>query len=561
MGSTGEPPLNGHFRGGAAAADFYPASFGTQPGNGSFDITADLERVREPSIVAIHLGTNDLSRAPPLFPYSRDHGRTLAATRSAELAELVRYIAASRAGRGGGASLPIVVSLIIPAAGREQDVKAWNEAVIAMAEDFAEGLLTEQPVRIALADHHARFSPHPDLFSGGRSDWMGDWLHPNARGYRVMAQVYAAAIAAAATDTTPPAAVSDLRVLDVGMDRLTLTLTASGDDARNGQGARYDLRYSPDPITALNFGRAVQVQGEPAPGVAGAVDSLIIRGLVPGRRYFFAVKVGDEAGNRSPISNIADAATAASGRTTVTLRNGVDGYDGTADNTLFAGRQEVNLGAAWMLLVGATPRAKGAHSESEANENDDVNRTLLRFDCSRIPARARVHAARLRIYCLATAAWEPVTISAHRVCRAWTEGGARNAAPETGAATWSAAALGLRPWAAPGAGGAAPPASPGAECCTNGADICGEPIASAVISYAGTWIEWDLTAAVQAWVSGRWPNHGLLLKAAAETTTSTSWFYSAEQPEDAYLRPGLRIDYSLAAPAAPAGHRATESPP
>jgi hypothetical protein len=435
-------------------------------------------------VVAIHIGTNDLSVAPPYFPYSTDHGETLAPTRSAELAELLSYIVARRAGD----SPPIVLSLIIPGSGRAQHVADWNEAVVAMAEDFAEGVPAGRPVRIALADHEARFKANPDLFTFGPGDWMHDGLHPNAAGYAEMAAVYAATITAAVTDSIPPAAVTDLVAADIRMDRVAIALTASGDDARSGRAARYDLRLSASPITAETFSRALQVRGEPVPAMAGEPDTLHVRGLAPGREYFLALKVADDGGNRSPLSNGVVVTTAARGRTVVALRNGVDGYAGTSDVTLSnreppARRSVGDRSASETLLIGAT---------THGDRPTDVNRAFLRFDLDCIPSAAQVRAAELRLHCYATGAAAPVRIIARR-------------GPEEG----------------------------------------GEPVASAELAAADTWCEWDVTAAVQAWVSGAWENDGLLLEAAADTVTNGSWFWAADYPDDAYLRPGLRIDYAL----------------
>ncbi len=512
IGSAGTLPPHGHFRSGATTDEFYPSSSGTR-GRGTFPVTADLALARAPTLVAIHLGTNDLSLPPPHTPYSLDHGRTLEATRSAALTELIAHIAAERQGRG--MLLPIVVSLIIPAADRDESVRAWNEQIIAMAEDFAEGAATGGPVPIALADHHARFRTNPDLMSGGPGDWMTDALHPNAAGYREMARVYAAAIAAAATDTIPPDAAADLRVVETRMDQITLAVTASGDDGRHGRAARYDLRLAAVPIGTHNFGGADQALAEPIPGPAGTTDTLRVRGLTPGTGLYFALKIVDDAGNRSPVSNPVAAATAGTGRTTVTLQEGIDGYRGTSDTTIFSGQRALNQGVRSTIEIGATPRDDVASPGAAS----DVNRTLIRFDLSPIPRGATVHTARLRLHCWGTGAWEPVTITAHRMSQTWVEG-TQVYADEEDAASWNEL----------------------------GAQNSGPPIARAVLDAGRTrgneWLEWDVTSTVADWVGGE-ENHGFLLRAADETQASNLWLYSAEYPASAALRPQLRMDYSL----------------
>jgi hypothetical protein len=317
-----------------------------------------------------------------------------------------------------------------------------------------------------------------------------------------MAAVYAAAIAAVVTDSIPPAAAGDLAAAALGLDRVVLALTAPGDDGPAGRAARYDLRVATSPLTPENFARATQLCGEPAPAAAGAPDTLFATGLVPGRSYFFALKTTDDGGNRSPLSNVVAVRTADRGRQVVSLQNGVRGYAGATDSSMTSSSTASARGGGdprGTLSIGATPRA-GAPA--------DAYRALLRFDLASIPAAAHVHAARLRLLCYASGAAAPVPIAAYRR---------------------------LDPRGEPPAG---------------------DPIAAAVMSAPGTWIEWDLTAAVAAWVRGTWENEGVLLAAADENGSNRSWFWSADCADDAYLRPLLRIDYSLGEEAASGGPEA-----
>src|SRR5207253_5262531 len=50
---------------------------------------------------------------------------------------------------------------------------------------------------------------------------------------------------------------------------------------------------------------------EPAPRLAGSGESFIVPGLEPGTLYYFAVKVKDNAGNESALSNLAQGNTMA----------------------------------------------------------------------------------------------------------------------------------------------------------------------------------------------------------------------------------------------------------
>lgn len=114
-----------------------------------------------------------------------------------------------------------------------------------------------------------------------------------------------------ATDTIPPDAVDDLTAGAPQATSIRLTWTATGDDDSVGVANRYDLRYATQAITEDNFDAAQQVLSVPAPSVAGTLESANVTGLQPGVQYFFALKVIDEAGNASPISNPASATTVA----------------------------------------------------------------------------------------------------------------------------------------------------------------------------------------------------------------------------------------------------------
>lgn len=115
----------------------------------------------------------------------------------------------------------------------------------------------------------------------------------------------------AATDITPPSAVSDLRVVAIGNTSATLYWTSPGDDGMAGIATVSDLRYSTATITNGNFGAATQVSTEPTIFGPGLEQRLTISGLTNGTTYYFALKTSDEIPNASDLSNIATATPAA----------------------------------------------------------------------------------------------------------------------------------------------------------------------------------------------------------------------------------------------------------
>ncbi len=112
-----------------------------------------------------------------------------------------------------------------------------------------------------------------------------------------------------ASDTTPPAAITDLDTSNTTSNSITLSWTAPGDDGNTGTASQYDIRYSNANITEANWSSATQVGGEPAPQVAGTSQSMTVTELNPSTIYYFAIKIADEVPNWSELSNVASGTT------------------------------------------------------------------------------------------------------------------------------------------------------------------------------------------------------------------------------------------------------------
>ncbi|HEX76816.1 MAG TPA: hypothetical protein G4O03_00120 [Dehalococcoidia bacterium] len=113
----------------------------------------------------------------------------------------------------------------------------------------------------------------------------------------------------AITDTTSPAAITDLATSNPTCDSITLTWTAPGDDADTGTASQYDIRYSTSTITDANWDAATQCAGEPSPQAAGSSESFTVTELSRGTTYYFAIKTADEVSNWSGLSNVASGTT------------------------------------------------------------------------------------------------------------------------------------------------------------------------------------------------------------------------------------------------------------
>ncbi|HZG58843.1 fibronectin type III domain-containing protein [Paenibacillus sp.] len=110
-------------------------------------------------------------------------------------------------------------------------------------------------------------------------------------------------------DTMAPAAVSDLAASNPSNKSIDLSWTATGDDGMVRTATSYDIRYSTSPITDANWNGATQVFGEPLPTAPGTTQGFTLYGLNVNTTYHFAMRTTDEAGNVSPLSNVATQTT------------------------------------------------------------------------------------------------------------------------------------------------------------------------------------------------------------------------------------------------------------
>jgi hypothetical protein len=113
----------------------------------------------------------------------------------------------------------------------------------------------------------------------------------------------------AAPDNTRPAAVANLAATVLGETSVRLNWTATGDDSLTGTATSYDVRYSTSPITSANWNAATQATGEPTPTAPGTDQNFTVGGLTRQTTYYFAMKVLDDGGLPSALSNVPTAVT------------------------------------------------------------------------------------------------------------------------------------------------------------------------------------------------------------------------------------------------------------
>ncbi len=111
------------------------------------------------------------------------------------------------------------------------------------------------------------------------------------------------------TPGMPPAPISDLTASNPTRTSIDLNWTSTGDDGYEGRASAYEIRYHTAPVDAQNWQAASVVVGVPEPAPSGQAERFVVDGLEHSTRYYFAVKVADDVGHESLLSNVATAST------------------------------------------------------------------------------------------------------------------------------------------------------------------------------------------------------------------------------------------------------------
>lgn len=264
----------------------------------------------------------------------------------------------------------------------------------------------------------------------------------------------------------------------------TITMQAAATDA---DGRIVSAQFRVDGAVAALFG-------------PGDRFSAPLTGLGKGRHVLTA-SVTDDSGATTTSAAVSITVDEVARKTTVTLQEGLNGYGGARDAYLSAWYKDQSMGRTTTLL------------ESGAYVN------LLRFaifaaEGGPVPSGATVTSAVLSIY--KTTLYDH-RYQAHRLLADWDSVGA----------TWNRA----RPdaaWASPGAAGA-------------GRDYVAAADASANADFAAGWVEFDVTAGVQAMAAGQ-RNYGWRLRSIGGNPNEKR-FASSEYGTQS-LRPKLKITFS-----------------
>lgn len=130
--------------------------------------------------------------------------------------------------------------------------------------------------------------------------WTGVFIH----GQELNNQIDDFTVTWLTSDVIGPAAVTDLRAVDSTTTSIDLEWTSPGDNGSEGKASRLELRYAPVPITADNFANATLASNLPPPAPASSKQRFKVTNLASNTVYYFAVKIFDELGNTSALSNV-----------------------------------------------------------------------------------------------------------------------------------------------------------------------------------------------------------------------------------------------------------------
>jgi phosphodiesterase/alkaline phosphatase D-like protein len=215
-----------------------------------------------------------------------------------------------------------VTTLAAASAGSNSVLLTWTS----VGDDGTTGTATQYDIRFSTAPiTAANFSSAPSAsnppvpkVTGQAESFLVSGLAPGTTYYFAMKVAdevpnwsglsNVPSAATASPDVIPPDPINDLSAAPgTNLGELALIFKATGDDARSGSAALYEIRYSPNPLNITNFGSAALWPTPPIPSPAGTAQSVVLAGLQPGQLMNIGIKVYDEAGNVSGLSNVSSA--------------------------------------------------------------------------------------------------------------------------------------------------------------------------------------------------------------------------------------------------------------
>lgn len=207
----------------------------------------------------------------------------------------------------------------------------------------------------------------------------------------------------------------------------------------------------------------------------------------------------------------------------VVFEQGLNGYAGTGDTTIYDSNNEVFQNS----------NGGGASLFAGRIRTGQLRRALVKFDLSSIPAGSQITAASFQMRAVQSNAASS-NHSLHRITTDWQPGTVnatlnpgQGAPAQPGDATWIFSSFNTIRWT------------------SSGGDFVSAASASAVASVGATvvWSDAQLTQDVQDWVDGTAPNFGWIL-IGNEITNQTAFRFNSSEGGSVGTRPRLTVDYN-----------------
>lgn len=190
------------------------------------------------------------------------------------------------------------------------------------------------------------------------------------------------------------------------------------------------------------------------------------------------------------------------GHVTVTLQQGVLGYQGTNDT----------------YMAAYTPAGSFSLQANIVVKNDSLYASLLRFALGSIPPGSTIQQAKLRLYVYNRSSSTAMAVGVYRLLRPWVDA----------QANWNNAATGF-PWGAAGANDTV-------------SDRSADAVVTQTVSGINTWYDFDITALVRVWVSDAGLNNGVVLR--GNGGASVEYHFASANHPTLSQRPQLVIEYT-----------------
>ena len=192
------------------------------------------------------------------------------------------------------------------------------------------------------------------------------------------------------------------------------------------------------------------------------------------------------------------------------------------DTRILSSSADLNYGIKDSMLIGT-----GAGGQ--------INRGMIKFDISSLPAGATLTSATLALYCTGEANAADEDVGAHKSLVQWYEGDKDGGTTTIDGSTWNNRNhIGAVAWTG-GAGG------------VSGTEWTAVATATTAITTTGQFFNWNVLADVNSWYGGA-TNYGWWLINTDEVNLSTRKTFSSSDEPTAAQRPKLTIVYTLPTP-------------